>query len=67
MEAHPLAQGDASAQAVGAELRQCRRQPWFELPLPIGGVQGIANGAQELGSGQKIDIDRIDGIEAASC
>ena len=66
LEAHVLAQGDAGDQAAAAEPRQGGGQARLNATRSIAGIEGIAQGAEQLAAGKAGDIDRIDRFEAAA-
>ena len=51
--------------AIGGELGQGRGQTWQGAAAGITGVEGIANGAQQLGAGEGGYIHRINRVQAA--
>jgi len=66
LEAHVLAQGDVGDQAAPAKSRQGRGQARLDAAGSIAGIEGIAQGAEQLGAGEGGDIHRIDRFEAAA-
>ena len=66
LEAHVLAQGDAGHQAAFAEPRQGGGQARLDAARGIAGIEGIAEGAEQLGAGEARDIHRINRFEAAA-
>ena len=65
VEAHAPAQGDAGAQTIGAELGQAGGQAGLDASIGGDGVEGIAEGAEQLLLADAGGLGWIEGDDAA--